>query len=319
MRYLLLGLAMTLSVPANAQDGTLLVGNRDEESISLIALDSGRQIAKVATDHHPGALALSPDGKLAAVVAQDGAAIDLIDVAKRRLAATIDIGPDRLAIDVKWIDSDHMVVAAKDSGSVAIVSRDGSVRSIPMGKDQPAMVTVSPNGRRAYTTNTEAGTVSVLDLDKNVKLRDIKVLGKPEALTLARDGRELWVGDLSDPRVQIIDLATDKAVATLPVSPLAVRLAASPDGRYVAASAIDTGTVGLFDAERHVPVRTISVSDDGAAKQAAILFSSDSQRLYAVETARDTVAEIDVASGEVTRRFATGRGGDGLAIAPTAQ
>ena len=39
-------------------------------------------------------------------------------------------------------------------------------------------------------------------------------------------------------------------------------------------------------------------------------------RLYAAETGRDQVAEVDFASGAVLRRFAVGKNGDGLAIAP---
>jgi len=44
------------------------------------------------------------------------------------------------------------------------------------------------------------------------------------------------------------------------------------------------------------------------------VFSTDGSRLYAAETANDTIAEVDFASGEVLRRLATGPGGDGLAV-----
>ena len=47
-----------------------------------------------------------------------------------------------------------------------------------------------------------------------------------------------------------------------------------------------------------------------------ILFSADGRRLYAAETARNQVAEVDFVSGEVLRRLAAGAQGDGLAIAP---
>lgn len=58
------------------------------------------------------------------------------------------------------------------------------------------------------------------------------------------------------------------------------------------------------------------MSEGDAARQVTLLFSPDSRRLYAAETAADKVAEIDVASGQVLRRIAAGKQGDGLAIAP---
>ena len=60
----------------------------------------------------------------------------------------------------------------------------------------------------------------------------------------------------------------------------------------------------------------MDLSGDAAKGQVTLLFSADSKRLYAAETGHDKVAEIDVASGEVLRRIAAGKQGDGLAIAP---
>ncbi len=51
-----------------------------------------------------------------------------------------------------------------------------------------------------------------------------------------------------------------------------------------------------------------------AAAQVTLIWSNDGTRLYAAETARDTVAEIDVATGKVLRRIAVGKNGDGLAV-----
>ena len=91
---------------------------------------------------------------------------------------------------------------------------------------------------------------------------------------------------------------------------------ASPDGRLVATSNIAAGTISLFDAGTRALLKTIKVSGEQAKGQVTLLFSADSKRLYAAETGHDKVAEIDVASGNVLRRIAAGKNGDGLAIAP---
>ncbi|MGZ8349755.1 MAG: YncE family protein, partial [Allosphingosinicella sp.] len=61
--------------------------------------------------------------------------------------------------------------------------------------------------------------------------------------------------------------------------------------------------------------REIEVSGEQEAGQVTILFSSDGRRLYAAETGRDRIAEVELESGRVLRRLPAGRNGDGLAIA----
>ena len=58
------------------------------------------------------------------------------------------------------------------------------------------------------------------------------------------------------------------------------------------------------------------VSGSREAGQVTILFSADGRRIYAAETGRNQVAEVDLESGQVLRRIAAGNQGDGLAIAP---
>lgn len=47
-----------------------------------------------------------------------------------------------------------------------------------------------------------------------------------------------------------------------------------------------------------------------------ILFSSDGRLIYAAETGRNEVAEVEFETGTVLRRLKAGKNGDGLAIAP---
>jgi hypothetical protein len=58
------------------------------------------------------------------------------------------------------------------------------------------------------------------------------------------------------------------------------------------------------------------VSGSEAARQVTILFSADGRRIYAAETGRNEVAEVELSSGRVLRRLKAGAQGDGLAIAP---
>lgn len=303
-----------LASPAAAE--TLLVGNKGEDTLSVVALDSGAELARLPTGRMPHEIAISPDGRQAAVVAYGGTTIDIFDVAKRTKLRTIDISPNERPHGLLWLADGRLVATAEGSESVAVVAPDGKLTSIATGQKGTHMIAVAPDNRTAYTANIGSGTVSVLDLDDGKKLRDLAVGGKPEGLALTKGGRELWVGDLDAPRVSVWDTKSGEKIAELPVDPVAIRVLASPDGRLVATSNIASGTISLFDAETRAPLKTIKVSGGAAKGQVTLLFSPDSKRLYAAETGHDKVAEIDVATAKVLRRIAAGKQGDGLAIAP---
>lgn len=307
-------LCLLPAAPAHAE--TLLVGNKGEDTLSLIDLESGTEPARLPTGKMPHEIAISPDGRQAAVVAYGGTTIDIVDIAGAKKLRTIDISPNQRPHGLLWLSDGRLVATAEASQSVAVVAPDGTISSISTGQQGSHMVVVAPDNRTAYVANIASGTVSVLDLNDAKKLRDLPVGGKPEGLSLAKGGRELWVGDLSAPRVSVWDTASGEKVAEQAVDPVAIRVLTSPDGQWVATSNIGAGTISLFDAETRALAKAIQVSEGDAARQVTLLWSLDGKRLYAAETGVDKVAEIDVASGKVLRRIAAGTNGDGLAIAP---
>lgn len=306
------------STPALADppEGMLLVGNKGEDTLSLIDLKTGTEITRVPTGDMPHEIAISPDGKQAAVVAYGGSTIDIVDLASRVKLKTIDIAPNLRPHGLVWLKDGRLVATAEKSQTVVVIAADGSQRAIPTGAQGSHMVAIAPDGRHAYVANIQSGTVGVLDLVEGKKLRDIAVGGKPEGISLAKGGKELWVGDLGAPRLQVYDTANGAKLAELAIDPVAIRVATSPDGKTVATSNIAAGTISFVDVATRKVTRTIPVSGSGEAGQVTILFSADGTHLYAAETGHDKVAEIHVASGKVLRRIAAGKNGDGLAIAP---
>src|SRR3546814_5891872 len=66
--------------PAAGTSETLLVGNKGEDTLSFIDLATGKELGRAQTGHMPHEIAISPDGKQAAVVAYGGKTIDIFDV-----------------------------------------------------------------------------------------------------------------------------------------------------------------------------------------------------------------------------------------------
>ena len=77
-----------LAAPAAAE--TLLVGNKGEDTLSIIALGSDAELALLPTGKMPDEIAVSPDGRQAAVVAYGSTTIDVFDLGSRTKLKTID-------------------------------------------------------------------------------------------------------------------------------------------------------------------------------------------------------------------------------------
>lgn len=308
----------TATGASEAPSGTLLVGNKGEDTVSFIDLRNGTELARLPTGRMPHEVAISPDGRQAAVVAYGGSSIDVFDIASRSKIRTIELAPNQGPHGLVWLTDGRIVATTERSRSLVVVdTRAGDqVRAISTGQDGTHMVAVSPDGTRAYTANIPAGTVSVIDLVAMQKLRDIPVGGRPEGIALARDGREVWVGDLEGARVQVYDTQSFEKLGEVKTGPVPIRVLASPDGRWIVTSNLGSGAISVIDVATRQLVRETPLSGTEAAAQVTILFSRDGRHLYAAETGRNEVAEVEMASGRVLRRVQAGKNGDGLAIAP---
>jgi YVTN family beta-propeller protein len=319
---LLLGCSASLSAQdeaAQADSGggpVLLIGNKGEDTLSFVDLATGQELGRQPTGKAPHEIAVSPDGKTAAVVAYGGKSIDLFDVATRASLKTIDLTPNEGPHGIVWLSDGKLVVTTERSKSVAVVDPDAGkvIASIPTDQESTHMVAVTSDGRMAYTANIRSGTVSVIDLNKARKIRDIAVGGEPEGIALSKEEQVLWVADLEGARVQAFDTESLEKIGEVATGPVPIRVAASPDGRWIVTSNLGDGSLTLIDAATRRKIRDISVAGTQDAGQVTILFATDG-RLYAAETGRNTIAEIDLASGKVLRRLSAGKNGDGLAIA----
>lgn len=310
-------LACAEPAPVAATGPVLLIGNKGEDMVSFVDLETGQELGRSPTGKAPHEIAISPDGKQAAVVAYGGKTIDLFDVATRARLKTIDLTPNEGPHGIAWLRDGRIVVTTERSQSVAVVdpAAGAVVASIKTEQAGTHMIAVTADGTTAYASNIAAGTVTVIDLKGARKLRDIAVGGRPEGIALSRDELVLWVGDLEGSRVQAFDADTFDKLAEVKTGDVPIRVAASPDGRWVVTSNLGSGSLTVIDSASRSHVRDIPISGEQEAGQVTILFSADGSRIYAAETGRNMIAEVDLASGKVLRRLPAGKNGDGLAIA----
>lgn len=315
MRPLLLAaLILAAATPAAAQ--TLVVGNKGEDSVSFLDLATGRERARTPTARQPHEVAISHDGRRAAVVAYGGNTIDLFDVATGARTERIDLGTNTRPHGLVWLPDDRLVATCEGSDTLAVVRLDARggtrVRGLPTGQQGSHMLVV--RGDTAYVANMKSGSVSVVDLAGRRPPRIVPAGKEPEGIALSPDGRRLWVADRMAAEVRVLDTATWKELGRVATGAMPIRIVVTPDGRRAIVSNHRAGTLSVIDARALKPERTIAVSNDPAAAQVTMLLGGE--RLFVAETGPDRIAEVDLASGKVLRRLPAGADGDGLGWSP---
>jgi YVTN family beta-propeller protein len=122
-----------------------------------------------------------------------------------------------------------------DSVSLIEVSRDvnSKIAEIRVG-EEPRSVSITPNGKKVYVTNSRSGTVSVIDTKKRKVLRTFAVGTEPNGCALSPDGKKLFVANTSSDSVSVIDTQADHVKKTIRgIGPKPFAIACSSDKVYV--------------------------------------------------------------------------------------
>ena len=300
--------------------GTLLVGNKGENSLSFIDLETGLEAGRRKTGNQPHEIAISPDSRLAAVVSYGGETIDIFDIHAMDKVETISLAPSKRPHGMVWLDDGRIIATTEGSDNITIVSpptgeaQQRKVSILATGQKGSHMLAVTPDKSRAFVSNMQSGTVSVLDLVTMMKISDLPAGTEPEGLAITPDGKTVWVADRRGDRLRVFDADSLAQLANIETGKFPIRVAISPDGSTAVTSNLGDGALGLFDVATLRPTGEIKVSGTAESQQVTILFSPDGKIVYVAETGPDTIAEVDLAARQVRRRFKAGADGDGLGI-----
>src|SRR2546423_4409556 len=170
----------TLSIfAANPAKGLLLVANKGDHTLGIIETIADKQIATVDEEGVTGhELVAAADGKRAFVPiygnsgvgkpGTDGSLIRVIDLTKRQIVGTIDLGKGMRPHCAVLGPKNHLIYVTTELDDSITVIDPNSLKvlyTIPTGASESHMLAISSDGRKGYTANVGPGTVSVLDLE----------------------------------------------------------------------------------------------------------------------------------------------------------
>jgi YVTN family beta-propeller protein len=305
--------------------GLLLVANKGDHTLGILDPVAGRMVATVSESGVTGhEVVASPDGKTAYVPiygdagvgrpGSDGRTMDVIDVASRRRVATVDFGrPVRPHCPVYGSDG-RLYVTAELSRSIEVVDPKTNrvVDSIPTDQPESHMLVLSRDGKRAWTSNVGAGTVSAIDVASRRVTAVIHVAKRAQRIALSTDEGWLFTADQDAPRLAVIDTKTNKLAPGVGLPGVAYGTAPTPDGRFLVMALPGLNQVGVLDLKSMEVVRTIDVPK---APQ-EVLVRPDGRAAYVSCDASGLVAVIDLVEWKVERLIPAGPMVDGLAWAP---
>ena len=319
----------TTDCRAQSPQPTLLALSKGDHTLAIVNSVTLKVIARVPVGPDPHEVVASADGKTAYVTNTGGGRsfeINVIDLVTYKALPNIDTRP---------LTGPHGIMFAggkvwfSAEGSKAVGRYDPATGkldwSMGTGQERTHMVYVTHDEKKIYTTNVNAGTVSILadtllpapPFPGAQPRRDwiqtvVPVYKGSEGFDVTPDGKQLWTVSSDDGKIYAIDLVSKKLVFVIDAKALgANRLKFTPDGKRALISSLRNGDLQVFDVASRKEIKRINIGHGGAG----IEMDPDGSRVFMGCTPDNYVAVIDLKKLEVIGHIDVGPGPDGLAWA----
>jgi YVTN family beta-propeller protein len=256
-----------------------------------------------------------------------GFSLTALDLRRFRVARTIPLGRFRRPHGIQYFkDGNRVAVTAEDGDSLLVVdvSQGRVLKAIPTMEKVSHMVALSPDETRAYVTNIQRGTLSVLDLVGSRMLKKISIGKGAEGLDPSPDGKELWIANRAEDTVAVVDTETLEVVEKLECGEFPIRVRFLPDGSKVMVSNARSGDLAVFSArdrrlETRVPMELSAVERENrlldfelSPVPIGIVTDPEGSRVFVANSNADIVTVIDTQTWKIVNRLQTGKEPDGM-------
>jgi len=144
-------------------------------------------------------------------------------------------------------DNIHLI----DPASNRIV---GEVKGVPINHGAAA----APDGSRLYFSSEAEQTLHVVDGKTLQVTKKIPLTGRPNNISISRDGRRVYVGIVSSPgAVDVIDTTSLERAKSIPTKGGIHNVYVTPDGKHVVAGSIAGRLMTVIDQKTEEPLWTL--------------------------------------------------------------
>jgi YVTN family beta-propeller protein len=311
--FFLVTLVFTCSAP-----GELLVLHKGHSSLGFYS-DEGSWIASVPVKQHPHEMVFSADGRYAYTTdngtmrieqaGTGGNTVSIIDLKERRKVGEIGTGEFRRPHGIDLVRTTGQLLVSTELPDQLLLL-DPLKRQVigtwPTGGKTAHMVVVTPDGRTAFISNSTSANVSAIDLGTG-KVKLIPTGARPEGSVVTKDGKRVYVCNRDGAQISVIDTATLAVVQTIKTSPGPVRIALTPDQRYVVYGLLDERGVEWVDTHTWKIAGRVDLPAQ-LGQIVSLHLSQDGRTAYAANENLDTVYAVSIPDKKILRSFKTAKG-----------
>ncbi|HTB17577.1 MAG TPA: cytochrome D1 domain-containing protein [Bryobacteraceae bacterium] len=314
-------------VDPNNPTGThgLIVIDKIGRHIRFLDPSTYQEISNLEVGVAPHDVAISPDHKTAYVpVYGDGVygrnphpghTIAIIDLASRQVSGTIDVSPYQAPHGIQIDDAGTIYVTCDLSRKLLVI--DPKKRSIEAALDTEGTghwAAVLPDASKAYVVNkNDRLFVTVIDLKKRSIIARVPAPNGTEGIAASPDGKYVVAVDHSEPKLLVIDPATDTVEVTLPLqgnTKASFKPRFSPDGSKLLVCNMSERLVNIIDvSDPHGKQQVLTVGKDPMG----FAFAPDGKTVLVANHGDGTVSVIDLSQNKVVSSFMGGAGVESLA------
>jgi YVTN family beta-propeller protein len=200
---------------------------------------------------------MTPDNKRVYVSLPQSNQVAVIDVPTWNVVANIDAGskPTRLALQH---DLRYLWVGTDDGVTVIDTVTAKPAAQIKTGAG-PHEIVLNDDDQRAFVTNKEAGTVSIIDVPKLATLKEIKVGAKPLAIAFSSLSQTAYVASENEGTILAIGGPQQDIVTRIQAEPGIRTIQMPPEGHYGFALNSTKNIVHVFDVSSNRIVHNVPV------------------------------------------------------------
>lgn len=259
-----------------------------------------RLIATIGVGNSPAGIAITPDNRFAYVANNNNAGI-----------------PGGNTVSVLNLETNTVQQTISDASF-----------------NQPYTVTINASGTKAYVTNSNGLTISIIDIATNTVTGVITGFDGPSGMVIAPNGNFAYVnnygssggvGSGNGTTVRVVNLNTNTIVGSpITVGLAPASLAITPDGAFVyVINYVDgnpgTGTISIIQTSTNTVVGTIP----GFSGPFAIVIAADGKHAYVTNFGSNnfspvgtTVSVVDLKTNTISAVITVGTQPSGIALAP---
>lgn len=207
--------------------------------------------------------ARSADEKQVYVALANNDAVSFVDLDSFRLIKTLPVAanPTRIAVQqdgrYAWVGT----TGAKPGVTVIDTEKQEVKTHIETGRGHHELV-ITDDNKFALVSNRDDRTVSLINVRKLQKIKDFTLKGVPISLAYSPLSEAAYVADGETGEVTVLDPASGKVRATIPLEPGLGPMRITPDGRYGFVVNPVANAVFVFDTANNRQIHRIEIKNE---------------------------------------------------------